>query len=174
MPSKCPAIGDCSLSFGTAMFTCWTTTITTDGEITTSMYNPSHPGRIIRQRLIEDEDGHKIERVATVTERLGCQPQHPEPCHQRQRFRDAADGFGTGTDRRRQRRILALHAGQLRSVPASSQPGRGLITARIQLRGGQSVTESSNRVKSSFITFRVLSSSASSPNRCHAASISGL
>lgn len=54
------------------MFTCWTTTITTDGEITTSMYNPSHPGRIIRQRLIEDEDGHKIERVATVTERLGC------------------------------------------------------------------------------------------------------
>jgi len=37
-----------------------------------SMYNPSHPGRIIRQRLIEDEDGHKIDSVAVVAERLGC------------------------------------------------------------------------------------------------------
>lgn len=37
-----------------------------------SMYNPSHPGRIIRQRLIEDEDGQKINSVAVVAERLGC------------------------------------------------------------------------------------------------------
>lgn len=36
------------------------------------MYNPSHPGRIVRQRLIEDEDGHKISSVALVAERLGC------------------------------------------------------------------------------------------------------
>ncbi|HEY7885466.1 MAG TPA: HigA family addiction module antitoxin [Cellvibrionaceae bacterium] len=36
------------------------------------MYNPSHPGRIIRQRLIEDEDGHKIASIAEVAERLGC------------------------------------------------------------------------------------------------------
>ncbi|MBT2787117.1 MULTISPECIES: HigA family addiction module antitoxin [unclassified Halomonas] len=37
-----------------------------------AMYNPSHPGRIIRQRLIEDEDGHKISSVASVAEQLGC------------------------------------------------------------------------------------------------------
>ena len=37
-----------------------------------SMYNPSHPGRIIRQRLIEDQDGQKIDSVAIVAERLGC------------------------------------------------------------------------------------------------------
>lgn len=37
-----------------------------------SMYNPSHPGQIIRQRLIEDEDGHKIDSVAVVAKRLGC------------------------------------------------------------------------------------------------------
>lgn len=37
-----------------------------------TMYDPSHPGRIIRQRLIEDEDGHKIDSVAVVAERLGC------------------------------------------------------------------------------------------------------
>lgn len=37
-----------------------------------SMYNPSHPGRIIRQRLIEDEDGHKIDSVTVVAERLEC------------------------------------------------------------------------------------------------------
>ena len=37
-----------------------------------SMYNPSHPGRIIRQRLIENEDGQKIGSVAMVSERLGC------------------------------------------------------------------------------------------------------
>lgn len=36
-----------------------------------SMYNPSHPGQIIRQRLIEDEDGHKIDSVSVVAERLG-------------------------------------------------------------------------------------------------------
>lgn len=36
------------------------------------MYNPSHPGRIIRQRLIENEDGRKIGSVAEVAERLGC------------------------------------------------------------------------------------------------------
>lgn len=36
------------------------------------MYNPSHPGQIIRQRLIEDEDGHKIDSVAAVAQRLGC------------------------------------------------------------------------------------------------------
>lgn len=36
------------------------------------MYNPSHPGRIVRQRLIEDEDGLKIGSVAVVAERLGC------------------------------------------------------------------------------------------------------
>ena len=36
------------------------------------MFNPSHPGRIIRQRLIEDEDGHKIDSVAVVAERLSC------------------------------------------------------------------------------------------------------
>jgi len=36
------------------------------------MHNPSHPGRIIRQRLIEDEDGHKIDSVAVVAGRLGC------------------------------------------------------------------------------------------------------
>ena len=36
------------------------------------MYNPSHPGRIIRQRLIKDEDGRKIGSVAVVAERLGC------------------------------------------------------------------------------------------------------
>jgi antitoxin HigA-1 len=34
-----------------------------------SMYNPSHPGQIIRQRLIEDEGGHKIDSVAVVAER---------------------------------------------------------------------------------------------------------
>lgn len=37
-----------------------------------TMHNPSHPGRIIRQRLIEDEDGHKIASVAEAAERLGC------------------------------------------------------------------------------------------------------
>lgn len=37
-----------------------------------AMYSPSHPGRIIRQRLIEDEDDHKIDSVAVVAERLGC------------------------------------------------------------------------------------------------------
>ncbi|MCP8899056.1 HigA family addiction module antitoxin [Gilvimarinus xylanilyticus] len=37
-----------------------------------AMYNPSHPGRIIRQRLVEDEDGHKINSIAVVAERLGC------------------------------------------------------------------------------------------------------
>ena len=37
-----------------------------------AMHNPSHPGRIIRQRLIEDEDGHRIDSVAVVAERLGC------------------------------------------------------------------------------------------------------
>lgn len=37
-----------------------------------AMYNPSHPGRIIRQRLIEDEDGRKVGSVAVVAERLGC------------------------------------------------------------------------------------------------------
>ena len=37
-----------------------------------SMYNPSHPGQIIRQRLIEDEDGHRIDSVAVVAERLRC------------------------------------------------------------------------------------------------------
>ena len=36
------------------------------------MYKPSHPGRIIRQRLIEDEDSRKIDSVAVVAERLGC------------------------------------------------------------------------------------------------------
>ncbi|MFA5632349.1 MAG: HigA family addiction module antitoxin [Porticoccaceae bacterium] len=36
------------------------------------MYNPSHPGRIIRQRLIENEDGQKIGSVAMVADRLGC------------------------------------------------------------------------------------------------------
>lgn len=36
-----------------------------------SMYNPSHPGQSIRQRLIEDGDGHKIDSVAVVAERLG-------------------------------------------------------------------------------------------------------
>lgn len=36
------------------------------------MYKPSHPGRIIRQRLIEDEDGCKIASVAIVAEKLGC------------------------------------------------------------------------------------------------------
>ncbi|MGO3159272.1 MAG: HigA family addiction module antitoxin, partial [Halomonadaceae bacterium] len=42
------------------------------GEETMAMCNPSHPGRIIRQRLIEDEDGHKIGSVASVAEQLGC------------------------------------------------------------------------------------------------------
>ena len=37
-----------------------------------TLYNPSHPGRIIRQRLIEDEDGHKIASIAVVADRLGC------------------------------------------------------------------------------------------------------
>lgn len=37
-----------------------------------AMYNPSHPGRIIRQRLIVDEDGRKIGSVASVAEQLGC------------------------------------------------------------------------------------------------------
>ena len=41
-------------------------------ENTMTMYDPSHPGRIIRQRLIEDEDGQKIDSVAAVAERLGC------------------------------------------------------------------------------------------------------
>ncbi len=36
------------------------------------MHNPSHPGRIIRQRLIEDEDGNKIGSIAEVAEQLGC------------------------------------------------------------------------------------------------------
>ena len=36
------------------------------------LHNPSHPGRIIRQRLIEDEDGNKLNSVAVVAERLGC------------------------------------------------------------------------------------------------------
>lgn len=37
-----------------------------------AMHSPSHPGRIIRQRLIEDEDGHKIGSVALVAERSDC------------------------------------------------------------------------------------------------------
>lgn len=37
-----------------------------------SLYNPSHPGRIIRQRLIEDEDGQPINSVADVASSLGC------------------------------------------------------------------------------------------------------
>ncbi|MDO3386063.1 HigA family addiction module antitoxin [Gilvimarinus sp. SDUM040013] len=37
-----------------------------------AMHNPSHPGRIIRQRLIEDEDGRKIDSIAIVADRLGC------------------------------------------------------------------------------------------------------
>lgn len=37
-----------------------------------AMYNPSHPGRIIQQRLIEDEDGQRIDSVAMVAKRLGC------------------------------------------------------------------------------------------------------
>lgn len=36
------------------------------------MHNPVHPGRILRQRLLEDEDGQKINSVATVAEQLGC------------------------------------------------------------------------------------------------------
>lgn len=35
------------------------------------MNNPSHPGEIMRITLIEDEDGNKIESVASVAERLG-------------------------------------------------------------------------------------------------------
>lgn len=34
-----------------------------------TMCGSSHLGRIIRQRLIEDEDGHKIDSVAVVAER---------------------------------------------------------------------------------------------------------
>lgn len=37
-----------------------------------SMHNPSHPGRILRQRLIEDEDGQKLGSVAAVAEQIGC------------------------------------------------------------------------------------------------------
>lgn len=37
-----------------------------------TMYNPSHPGRLIRLQLVEDEDGLQIDSVATVAERLGC------------------------------------------------------------------------------------------------------
>ncbi len=36
-----------------------------------TMHNPSHPGEILRITLIEDEDGNKIESVASVAERLG-------------------------------------------------------------------------------------------------------
>ncbi len=37
-----------------------------------SMFNPSHPGRIIRQRLIEDEEGNKLGSVAAVAQTLSC------------------------------------------------------------------------------------------------------
>lgn len=42
------------------------------GEDTMAMHNPSHPGRIIRQRLIEDEDGHRISSIAVIAKQLGC------------------------------------------------------------------------------------------------------
>ncbi len=37
-----------------------------------TLYNPSHPGRIIRQRLLEDEDGQWINSIAEVAKQLGC------------------------------------------------------------------------------------------------------
>ena len=37
-----------------------------------TMHNPSHPGRILRQRLIEDEGGQKLGSIAAVADQLGC------------------------------------------------------------------------------------------------------
>ncbi len=37
-----------------------------------SMHNPSHPGRLLEQRLIEDEDGQKLNSIAMMAEQLGC------------------------------------------------------------------------------------------------------
>lgn len=37
-----------------------------------SMHNPSHPGRLLEQRLIEGEDGQKLNSIAMMAEQLGC------------------------------------------------------------------------------------------------------
>ncbi len=45
---------------------------TTTGVTTMSrMFQPCHPGELIKIRLIEDEDGNKIDSVANVAEKLG-------------------------------------------------------------------------------------------------------
>ena len=36
------------------------------------MFNPPHPGEIVFHRLIEDEDGNKIDSIATTATKLGC------------------------------------------------------------------------------------------------------
>ena len=36
------------------------------------MYNPLHPGLLVKDRFIEDEDGKKINSVAEVANFLGC------------------------------------------------------------------------------------------------------
>ena len=36
------------------------------------MFNPPHPGRIIRHRFIRDEDGNPIDSVANFADKLNC------------------------------------------------------------------------------------------------------
>lgn len=37
-----------------------------------TMFNPSHPGQMIKHRFIKDEDGNEIDSVANVAVKLGC------------------------------------------------------------------------------------------------------
>jgi addiction module HigA family antidote len=36
------------------------------------MYNPPHPGLLVKDRFIEDEDGNQLGSVALVADMLGC------------------------------------------------------------------------------------------------------
>jgi len=36
------------------------------------MYNPAHPGLLIKTQLIEDEEGYKISSIAEVADKLHC------------------------------------------------------------------------------------------------------
>ncbi len=36
------------------------------------MFNPPHPGEILFHRLIEDEDGKRIDSIANTAIKLGC------------------------------------------------------------------------------------------------------
>lgn len=36
------------------------------------MYNPPHPGQLLKHQLIKDEDGAQIDSIANVAHRLGC------------------------------------------------------------------------------------------------------